>query len=247
MANRFIRKPRGRQASLKVIQVNANRSKTAQDLLEATARERRADMLLVCEPNNVRTESWLNDGPAGDVAIQIRGAARTQVTGWGSPAKGIVWTRVAGVLTYCCYFSPNRTPNEFRHWTDVLERSIRGHSSRSELLVVGDLNAKAALWGSRTTDDRGEVVLDMMASLDLHVANVGRTPTFERGNSTSIIDVTLASENLLAAIHDWKVLSGTYCGSDHRYIAFRLGLGRRAMPIPPKPKLLASRIDHLDF
>jgi hypothetical protein len=55
----------------------------------------------------------------------------------------------------------------------------------------------------------------------LSVMNVGALPTFSTSRSASIIDVTLASDSLVALLDGWQVADEDFC-SDHRLITFRL-------------------------
>ncbi|KAL5234393.1 hypothetical protein ACI65C_001803 [Semiaphis heraclei] len=56
--------------------------------------------------------------------------------------------------------------------------------------------------------------------LGLWTNNVGSHPTFQRGASSSVIDVTFSSPGPYEVV-DWEVLDD-FSGSDHNYIAFNL-------------------------
>lgn len=57
--------------------------------------------------------------------------------------------------------------------------------------------------------------------MNLDVMNKGNTPTFVRGKSSSIIDITMCSRNLTRKIENWRVTEDENL-SDHQYIFFEL-------------------------
>nr|CAI5842342.1 unnamed protein product [Callosobruchus analis] len=71
-------------------------------------------------------------------------------------------------------------------------------------------------------DRRGEVTTSWMAELGLIAINKGRQPIFVRGQSTSILDITLATECIAGECRNWKVLVKESL-SLHRYIFFTVG------------------------
>jgi len=103
-----------------------------------------------------------------------------------SCSNGFAWGNFGSTIVYNCYYSPNCQIWEF---TAFLDRSLRLHA-RQGVILAGDFNAKSSIWVSRTNDRREELLADLIASHDLLIANTGSTHTFERGNATSVIDVT---------------------------------------------------------
>lgn len=93
--------------------------------------------------------------------------------------------------------------------------------SRGECIITRDINAKPMRWGNRMDDERGNLWLEWIDELDMMVLNEGDKPTFERDNSTSIIDVTFASIRVGRMVRDWKVLEEESL-SDHNYIYFEV-------------------------
>nr|CAI5839435.1 unnamed protein product [Callosobruchus analis] len=61
-----------------------------------------------------------------------------------------------------------------------------------------------------------------MAQLGLIAINESRQPTFVRGRSTSILDITLATERIADECRIWKVVDKESL-SLHRYILFTVG------------------------
>jgi len=117
---------------------------------------------------------------------------------------------------------------EFEYFLSDLDQSLRVYS-RLGLILAGDFNSKNNIWGSRFTDRRGMLLADLITSHDFHVANVGDTPTFERGESTSVVDVTFYRG---LVVSDWSVLDAVSL-SDHRYIEFTVSTNLLGLPSTP--------------
>jgi len=75
------------------------------------------------------------------------------------------------------------------------------------------------------------------ASHGLQVANVGSAPTFERGGSTSVIDVTFCRD---LNVTDWSVLDVVSL-SDHRYVEFSVS----DSVVGPTPVALSPECDNI--
>lgn len=64
-------------------------------------------------------------------------------------------------------------------------------------------------------------MLELLAELDMVIANVGNSSTFERGGNVSHIDITCVSSKFAHRVEDWQILHEE-SGSDHRLITFVL-------------------------
>lgn len=53
-----------------------------------------------------------------------------------------------------CYISPNSNVDEFADFLDEMEEMTR--EIGSSVIIGGDFNSKSKLWGSTSTDFRGE-------------------------------------------------------------------------------------------
>lgn len=115
-----------------------------------------------------------------------------------------------------CYVSPNVGRDE---WKRVIAGVMGLVRDRGEpKLVLGDFNAKSALWvGAR--DARGEYLADWIESLDMVVLNEWGVPTFFREGSRSVIDLTMATQELARRVGDRMVLEKESL-SFLRYVVF---------------------------
>lgn len=201
--------------AITILQINTNRCRDAQLLLLQTASEVRADVVVISEQNK-NLPSWYAD-LNGDAAIAITNGLTPDEVGESGP--GFVWLRIKGVRIYSCHVSPNITIDKYRDYLESLEASIR--AGNGEVILAGDFNAKSAEWGSTVNETRGDELSALAASLDLLVCNIGKVPTFERGASHSVLDVTFATPLIARRIRDWKVLNEE-SRSDHKYIKYEL-------------------------
>ena len=82
---------------------------------------------------------------------------------------------------------------------DKVLKSVKG----KKIIISLDGNVKSPLWGSRSTNDRGEALQAVIAQYDLHVLNQpGQSYTFETTRERSNIDVTMASPEAIPLVKE---------------------------------------------
>ena len=91
--------------------------------------------------------------------------------------------------------------------------------------MAGDFNAKARTWTGGPRDPRGDLLEEMMAAYNLVVTNQLSVHTYEKGISTSVLDLMFASPEVTKNISSWEVLDAESL-SDYRYISTKL-LGKQ--------------------
>lgn len=129
--------------------------------------------------------------------------------------------RYREIRIYSCYVSPNISITEYIEYLEKLEvRRIGIRSENGEVILAGDFNAKNVEWGSATNDQRGDELSALIATLDLFVCSRESMPTFKRGASSSVLDVTFASQ-LTALVTGWMVLNKE-TRSDHNYLCYNV-------------------------
>lgn len=167
------------------------------------AEENKADVIIMAEPNRkkVLQTHWVVDTRA-DVAINIINKNVTvHQTGC---SEGIVWIETESIVIYGCYISPNVDREEFSNYIAMLRADMKKH--RKDIVVGGDFNAKSYMWGSKTEDKRGEILVEWLMEEDLVIHNQGDVPTFVRGDSTSYIDLTFSTRGIAKQIRNWRVI-----------------------------------------
>lgn len=191
----------------------------AHDMMEQTARELKADIVIISEPNLTKArenQEWIKD-TRNDVIVEIRN--KKIIVNQKGGGDGYAWVKAEGVFVIGGYFSPNRDITDFEGYLDKLDRLFR--DNYQDIILTGDLNAKSREWGSAVEDRRGAALAAWMSANNLYVANRGNYPTFERGNQRSIIDITCAGTKGTERIVDWKVLRKESM-SDHNYIYLKV-------------------------
>lgn len=202
------------------LQINLAKSPEAHALAEVTIRNSKVDIVLVSEANKryiSENEGWFKDSKS-ITAIKVFNKSM-KVYDWGI-GKGFVWIVIDDIQIFSCYVSPNVSLNEFKIFLDGIKTEINS-SKYKRFIVGGDLNSKSYLWHSRKEDDRGKELCEWIVEMNLDVMNKGNTPTFVRGKSSSIIDITMCSRNLTRKIENWRVTEDENL-SDHQYIFFEL-------------------------
>ena len=115
------------------------------------------------------------------------------------------------------------------------------HLNNLPIIWGGDVNAKHIAWGSKTTDSRRKVLLDLINCHGLVILNTGNSPTWSNVSSNSVIDISVCSPSLLNSIQDWKV-GQSDCHSDHELLSFSSSL---TAPSPMKKVRVSD--SSLDF
>lgn len=215
-----------------VIQGNMNGSRLAHELLPQIANEQKADVLMLSEPyRDIDTPTWYaNDNRSA--ALWVRGSSASRISNQGK-GEDFVWVRIAGITYISVYLTPNCTAAELDRKLAALEDAIRDIAG--EMILAGDVNARAVEWGATTTNKRGRLLLEMAARLELTVANSGQTTTYRGPRGESIPDVTFVTDRLLPTVKKWRVIED-YTASDHQFIIFdvteRTRTGGRFIPTP---------------
>jgi hypothetical protein len=194
------------------------------DLLVATAQQWDIDVVVICEPNiRYCKNKWSLDKDQ-TVAIRVLGnQVHPTRTGRGN---GYVWFESSQCLVIGAYFSPNR---ELEHLKTLLyDIGETTRRIRKPTILAGDLNSKSPLWGSRVENGRGALVAEWLVGSGMQVVNNGDSPTFQRGASSSVIDITLVSQNTVDRLTGWRVHTEIENLSDHHYITYSLEPSEKA-------------------
>ena len=121
-------------------------------------------------------------------------------------------TAVASV--YMPYDSPDPPPSN-----TLIDLTNFCETNGWELIVGADANSHNVSWGSSDTNNRGEKLLDFIVTTNLHICNIGTTPTFENAIRREVIDITLATNNITSKIKNW-IVNRNVSLSDHNRITY---------------------------
>lgn len=207
----------------RILQINLNRSWKALDLLKQNMFELNVGIALISEPPKGLKESNAcfisNNGLA---AILWRSEDTRDVTcRLIRRGNNFVIVLLGDVYLISSYISRNSHMDDFSLFLDLLGGSINSLNGQL-LLLGGDFNAHSHLWGSMTTDRRGELLIRWAATYELRILNLNGVHTCIRPQGSSIIDLTWASPALLALVDWWGVLDSVESLSDHLYIQINI-------------------------
>src|SRR5262249_43000658 len=107
-------------------------------------------------------------------------------------------------LVVASAYLPYDHPEGREHCTEELIKLIEYCKSEELPLLVGcDANAHHVVWGSTNVNSRGESLLEYLSSTDLEILNRGNSPTFVIENRQEVIDITLATPDLMSQVSRW--------------------------------------------
>lgn len=186
---------------LKILQLNLGRAIEAHDIAFEEAIRGNIDLMIVSEPNKKMSlnQGWPTDKKR-DIAIVVlnKNLEIDEI----NKKNGYVYIKLYGVHIFATYISPNIALEEFKERIDEVFEAATSRPNNS--IIVGDVNSKSPLWGSPTSDARGEYMENWLSQLTWMARNNGQH-TFERNNSKSHIDVTLCPVQMARAIKNWQV------------------------------------------
>ncbi|GBP21526.1 hypothetical protein EVAR_12127_1 [Eumeta japonica] len=202
---------------MKILQLNINHYEAAHDLLMQTVRDLKLDLVLISEPYK-----HLNDQP-----WETNRTSKTVISSCGklpfqsivnNKSAGFIAASVDGIYIYSCYAPPSLSIVEFTDFLDKLTEDAKQHHP---VAIAGDFNSWAVDWGSKQTNARRKALLEVFTTIDVVLLNYGDTPTYIKGNASSIGDLTFVSICLTRGNSDWKVM-GIYTASDHNAIFWEI-------------------------
>jgi hypothetical protein len=187
-------------------------------MLQALADRVSADFLLVSEPNQavVASLAWHRDQHFDSAICQLTGNRAIVSTVEG---QGWVCMELSDMLLINVYVSPNIPVEDWRRHIQELEAFLS--CKQKEAIVCGDFNAKSPRWGCSYENTRGAELVELFDGLGMICLNIGDTPTFQRGITTSILDISFATINLARQVVRWEVLDEEIL-SDHQCILIEI-------------------------
>lgn len=209
--------------TLRLLQLNCNHARQAQDALIQTIREHAIAIAIIAEPYNIlQHPCWLGD-TAHTVAIIWQPDVCSGMCTLLHSGPGYVIVDYDDMIIVGCYASPNRPIVDLEAYLDAIGDLLTQYQSRP-ILLAGDLNGKAIQWGSPRTDARGALIIDWLAAQDLRVLNQGSISTCVRWQGESIVDITVGSPVIARRLINWRVADEIDSLSDHQYIIMELAL-----------------------
>ncbi|CAB0029288.1 unnamed protein product [Trichogramma brassicae] len=161
---------------MRILQLNLNHCRSAQNLLSQTVRELGINVAIVCDQykNPGPHYTWIADSNR-QAAIWVRGGLPVQDRP-SRPLPFFTWARVSDVYIFSVYAPPRLSNAEF---SALLANVVEEAQHQRPLIIAGDFNAWSTEWGSsETKTPRRVALLDALSALNVVLLNTGHTPTF---------------------------------------------------------------------
>lgn len=176
------------------------------------------------------------DRSGGGVAILVHQSLAHTPCNLNSPLE-VIATSVAlphRDITICCIYLPPALALQ-----PLLQglRDLLPQLPRPFILTI-DANAHHPLWGSPTSDSRGDALTQWLDDESLFLHNTGEPTYLSHQGMLTHIDLTLSTPDIAPAF-TWKPLPDTYC-SDHFPLLLASSRGPAPEPGPSRWRLGAA-------
>jgi len=155
----------------KLLQVNLNRARAAQDLMTQCAAERDCGLIVLSEPYRVppKHPHWAaaRTGLDVDIALTWRRTKDPLPCSFLEAESGYVAAWWGDFVVVEVYLPPSLSRAMYRERLGRIAECVEKYTS-SPIIVAGDFNAWSEMWGSRSTNERGATLEEWVASLRLH-------------------------------------------------------------------------------
>jgi hypothetical protein len=244
--------------TLNILQLNIGKQPAVQQSLLNDENLREYTALAVLEPHVWRTEgelrivplhhrNWVKVIPSAQSderwAVRSMLWVRSDIT---AVQIQIPSPDLTGVVLYIngkrvlliAVYIPCQNPEALKSAIGLITQAIRqarweNRGYLLDILVVGDFNRHDYLWGgdntSETRQGEAEPIINLMADLHLQSLLPRGTPTWQRGEHESTIDLVLASSHI-SELRNKCAIYPIEHGSDHRAISSVFDLD---VPEPP--------------
>lgn len=212
---------------MKILQINLRKSEAAHDLLSRMMLKHDIDIALVSEINLsiAKGSRWITNEKQR-VAIKV---AKGIFVHRRSVGDGYSLVETQNQILISCYFLPGNNTAELK--TGLAEIAHIIQTTRKQVIIGGDFNAKSPMWGGNFLDSKGRLIEEWALSHGLVSLNDGLTPTYHKNNYGSYIDVTFVNDIALKKNPSWRVMKEDSL-SDHRYILIETAT---KLQVTPKP------------
>lgn len=227
--------------SIKIVQLNACRSRIASLQLRDYCRMSKADIVLIQDPlvqggrvyGFEEQKCVLGHAQAGAAIVVIDEDLRmlelsrhtNQYIAAARISRGDDADAVTVVSAFFKYNMPK--PSFIEKLRDLLELEPK-------TIIGADVNGRSGLWHCPDTYERGRYTKGLIEDFDLAVENKQSVlHTYEReGMGASNIDVTMTTPQLARRVQDWNVQDTT--DSDHNTIMYTVTMRRRRRVSPKR-------------
>ena len=224
-----------RKEPIKCLQINLQHSRAATDNLMQIIATENIDIILVQEPylyqeeikgisRKYRTYSYGEGKRRAAVILAKNNIGALLITQYSDNDTVLLEIQHENGNFYAAsiYMDYNATIDiNFKRIEEIIT-FIKG----AKLIIATDSNSRSTAWYDVTTNSRGRMMEDFVASNQLHILNEERTlTTFQSTRGESNIDLTIANNKMLANIWKWDILEEE-SASDHKIIKFNINFDK---------------------
>ncbi|KAH8283289.1 hypothetical protein KR054_011301, partial [Drosophila jambulina] len=197
---------------VKVLQLNLNHCRSAQDLLLQTANEHNIDVAILSEPYRPKPEGVWEQSANGGAAIWSCGQPPGHLAQRAS-RPGYAWAKFQATTIYSCYLAPSLPIDEFREIVQEIAQDARG---RSPVIIAGGFNAAMGIRSNGLSSSSAtqkiktttSTVASLMCETQMHaivVANSDRGDPHQTSRETVYRVHTLNTEVLLSCMDAYTI------------------------------------------
>ena len=223
--------------TLKVIQINLGRGNTAQKDILSYASDNHYDIAVIQEPYTSNTKELRITGHkvfqrlTTEVVKSAVVILNPNVGGFMQTEFSNSYVTTVDIQFYTMKFRLinvyHKPDGDMVETVSLIRKAYCRHDYSGNALITGDFNAHHNTWNFKNNSDtKGHVLHNFVTSYPLGILNTGTVPTFEATRNqrrvSSIIDLTIASDNLIPKISDWKVETEAVVNTEHNAITFNI-------------------------
>jgi len=210
---------------LKILQINLQRSKSAQTQLLQTISNNQYHIILCQEPytfkNDIRGiplsfNAYFNKHSSNIKCLTLINTPINPISLLIEDNIIVLWLNLLPhpLILINIYANPNGNLKEILNKIKPFLNKFKN----CLILILGDFNSQNSIWNYPTTNNRGKIMESFISSSNLNLLNnINSPPTFTGPNGVGWPDLSLCNDLLFTFIQNWRVLEDNSC-SDHNYI-----------------------------
>ena len=184
------------------------------------SREKANLFLRFDEYNTIYKPRKENPNEGGGVCILIREGINYHELGEINDDDEMIGVNIDFISFQFKFYSLYVPPDKLLSYTRLAE------ISKSEFLLVGDLNAKSECIGCKTSNQSGKVLDNLILLPEFNIINNKDHTYFKfKSNYSELLDLAICSSEINSKISNFEVLTDQCMGSDHCPITFTINLG----------------------
>ncbi|XP_070524002.1 uncharacterized protein [Cardiocondyla obscurior] len=206
-----------------MMQVNLNRSFEAYGILLRYIKKFDYDIVFATEmPRKPKLSGWYsNDLKTSFIYVdsnKLRPAPQVVCK-----SNFVIAVKIGKLYVASVYISPNCERRDFDNLILDLD-NVYNLSEGRNLLLTGDFNARSIEWDIKT-NWRGKLLYNWCLDKNMNILN-NLDFTCNRYQGSSVVDLTMCTDDVTECVFEWKVLKEEENLSDHDWISWKFKFKR---------------------